>query len=254
MPNNSNNTMFFIQYKSMGSSSHGIRSGGVILNIGDLLDVEYMRKLCKGSFTIFYQTGRAELKTLKSMRLDEFKAIFVSGGHINKMSHLLTDIGEQHSILDEQVFRKEITDMYGTGQFKVKMSKTTKYKVGDMIETDNGETFVYCGNMESLSISMRYIDGRFSSGCTYSGHLYLPVNKNNEDMFDMRVEFAKYMRVMRCNYSKYEKRFLKNKKPAVSVNSNITFNVLEHTGKIINNIGITYMSSAQKQVITWEMA
>ena len=61
--------LFFIQYRSMGSSSRGIQSGGKILDFGDLCDEQYIRSICKGIYKFMNQVGREHLKDMKSMRL-----------------------------------------------------------------------------------------------------------------------------------------------------------------------------------------
>lgn len=199
--------VFFVQYKSMGSSSHGIRSGGVVLDLEDLCDANYMSQLMKGSYSILYQLGRGSLKSIVSMSLTEFETIFYTYrkayGQMDIPKHLGHLLGYNGGV---SVFRKEITDKYGPQ--KEAISTTQNYSVGDIIEGVDGSLYVYMGNVKKLEIS---IDRELRA--TYSGHFYIPVgNITIED--GLHQLYSNWLKQASTNFKKAKKCFLKTKRKA----------------------------------------
>lgn len=198
------NVLFFVQYKSMGSSSRGIQSGGRILDFGDLCDVSFMDQVLRGSCKLMYQVGRGQLQDLISMRLDEFEAIFYPNGwlgNIECMRHLL-GFNDRPS-----VFRKEIADKYGPQ--KAKVQSTTVYEPGSVITGVDGIKYIYMGHVSCLDI---YIDKE--NKASYSGHFYIPMRYDKEE--NIEEAYKSWTRSAIMNYRRAEKSFLKSKKKAVA--------------------------------------
>lgn len=198
---NKDDVMFLIQYKSLGSSSRGILSGGVILSLEDLYDRNYMHKILKYQWSMLYQVGRSPLQSVKSMRLEEFEHIFGIGAS-SKLRHLLDFNKDIPS-----PFRKEILSVYGAEAYEVKPHMTTRYKSGDIITGHDGYNYLYYGNVKNLNIK---IEGNQVG--EFSGHLYsylingkVPV----DDPFDV-------LKLLANSPSKYKKYILKTKRKAVA--------------------------------------
>lgn len=210
--------LFFIQYRSMGSSSRGIQSGGKILYFGDLCDEQYIRSICKGRYKFMYQVGREHLKDMKSMSLSEFEAIFYPKGYLGTLKNMQYLLGFSDL---ESPFRKEILEKYGALANKVKPRTTIVYKPGQIIKGVDDVEYVYVGLFEEISFT---IDR--SLWKTISGHMYIPVQwivqkygstVPNESSSDMLCEYL--MRYLN-NYSKLKKYFLKTKRKAIGINAN----------------------------------
>lgn len=197
--------VFFVQYKSMGSSSHGIRSGGVVLDLKDLCDKDYMRRLMQGSYNILYQVGRGELKSIIHMSLAEFENIFkhyTKVGNLVYISHLLGYQGEK------SIFRKEITEKYG--YTKESVSTTQSYEAGDLITGVDGVEYLYMGNVKKLEI---YIDHELRG--SYSGHFYIPMRSNDKATTQNEL-YNDWLRITSANFKKASRSFLKTKRKAVA--------------------------------------
>lgn len=162
--------LFFLQYKSCGSSSRGIQSGGIILKVEDLYDENYVRQLLKGRWSLMYQVGREVLHSVKSMSLQEFEKIFGIGN--TKIRYLL-DFDENI----ESPFRKEVTDVYGKAAFETKPHMTTRYKSGDVIRCSDGYKYLYYGHVENMEIYMnKHLVEEFS------GHLYMQLKEKENTL------------------------------------------------------------------------
>lgn len=240
------NIYFFEQYKSMGSSSRGIRSGGRILSVDDLLDAQYFKKLAIGSNQLLYQVGRGRLDNIIHMRIDEFEELFVKTGKLGQMNHLLGYDG------NDAVFRKEILEKYGALAQKKKPSMTTKYMNGDAIEVENGMQYIYCGN---IKLKVRVRPKRYSDEGTsheYSGHLYIALNKNDTST---SAAFRKFIESIKGNYLAYEKYFTKNKRKAVVHEGEFNnLGALGEYGSMSNEIGESYLYRYERvQEVSWNI-
>lgn len=195
--------LFLLQYKSCGSSSRGIQSGGIILTIEDLKDELYVRQLLRGRWSLMYQVGRQVLKSVKSMSLQEFEQIFGIGNTI-KLRYLL-DFDSNIS----SPFRKEITQVYGLEAFRTKPQMTTRYNSGDVIRCSDGNVYLYYGYLKKF---LAYIDN--NEVCDFTGHLYMPLT----DKKNSRKSLLDKLDVLVQKPSRYKEYVLKSKRKA-EVNS-----------------------------------
>lgn len=192
---------FFLQYKSCGSSSRGIQSGGIVLTLEDLYDKGYVKKHLRGHWSLMYQVGREQLKSVKSMSLQEFESIF-GIGNTNKIKYLLD--------FDKDIpspFRKEVTQVYGAEAYETKPQMTTRYKSGDIITCADGYDYLYYGKLTNMQIS---VNGE--SVGQFSGHLYLYLN-NKEYSLESILE---RLSILAKSPYKYKEFILKTKRKAIA--------------------------------------
>lgn len=166
------NILFLVQGRSMGSSSRGPQAGGRILTMEDIKDAKYYNMVIGFNKVLYYQVGRSEAVSIKSMSLLEFEEYFdlseVKGG---KFNHLLGLDG------GECVFRKEIKDKYGKTKEELEKPKpkmTTVYPDGSIVEAENGKKYLYLGYMSKFILTVNNnnisVDG---------GNFYIPVTEGD---------------------------------------------------------------------------
>jgi len=206
-----NDVAFFVQYRSTGSSSRGIQSGGVVLTFDDMFDQAYVTKLLRNGYAeskLMYQVGRNSLQDVKSMRVDEFESIF--RGHTDDIKYLLG-----YSDLTSP-FRKEILTAYGPDLYREVKKSTTVYKKGDIFMGSDNIKYIYLGNFEYVNV---YIDKELVAA--YKGHFYMPMSaellKNTNREFEVDT-ILEYFKRVRLSPKKFSANFLKTKKKA-EVNS-----------------------------------
>lgn len=194
---NKNEIYFFVQYKSCGSSSRGILSGGVIISLNDLYNEKYVRSLLKYRYGLMYQIGKDCLHDLKSMQLTEFEEIF---DNTDKIKYLL---GYSEIV---SPFRKEITNKYGPDKDKPKSKTTTIYNAGDMFTSTNGVDYIYLGKVECMQMTLYDKVQEI-----YTGHLYMRKQSNMNDN-----TIRKFLCNSAFNFQKFNKNFLVTKKKALA--------------------------------------
>lgn len=152
---------FLVQYNSTGSSSRGKLSGGILLQLEDLFDKEYMKKVLRGSYTLMYAYNRGYFEGIIHMRRDEFEEVFK--GNIEKVQYLMTEV---------PVFRKEICSAYD-GVDRPKHKLITKLIPGHLyLDKNNTTIWYYVGNVNIAGCIDKDI---VLDAC---GNLFIHVNKS----------------------------------------------------------------------------
>lgn len=211
------NTLFFIQYSSGGSSSRGVLSGGIILDMDDICDEEYIRSLLRGRWKMMYQVGRKPLKDIISIRLDEFERVFYPNGALSTLGGIKHLLGYRDI---KPVFRKEVLDKYGPHANEDKPSTTTSYTRGQVIRGADRVCYVYVGQMDSI----RYIVDGHTEYSTH-GNMYIPVDwlkgKYGSVVAASAISsvevVADYLMTFLGRYTRIERYLLSSKRRALEV-------------------------------------
>lgn len=242
------NVLFFLQYRSVGSSSRGIQSGGVILDFGDLCDEQYIRSLCKGRYKFMYQVGRNYLKDLKSMQLSEFEAIFYPKGYLGTLKNMQYLLGFSDL---ESPFRKEILQKYGALANECKPKTTTVYNAGQIIKGVDNVEYVYVGNFEEV----QFIVDK-TPEYKLNGHMYIPADSFKRKYGSLTTASAMssldilgdYLMGYLNSYSRLERYFLNNKRKATEVNNSM---VALNVSYLLSNGGANVISRVAKRNVIY---